>query len=387
MTDRGHAIAGLAAVVLLAAVAVVSAGAVPLGPAASDLASDDATVTDTPDTAADEGATLDYDGDRLSLAGAPNQTVAGEADLAVGSELTVRLQSTGGSPFLHQATTTVGDDGGFAATVDLSAVSENAAAAVSVRHDGAELVNASARVTAVEGATPTDGADEGESGTRFVSAGDRLTVAALDNETVRGETDRDPGTELTVRLQSTGGSPFLIQETATVADDGGVVADVDLVGTDNGTTFEATASHDGERIAGADGVVIGGNNTVSTTNTSEGDLTRVPVTEANQTADRDHDTTLDYDGDRLTLSAAPNQTVAGETDLAPGTNVTVRLRSSDAANPFLRMLTATVSDDGRFTATTNMTAVEPGATFEATVRYDGDHDGDTIAVADGVVTE
>jgi hypothetical protein len=386
VTDRGHAIAGLAAVVLLAAVAVVSAGAVPLGPAASDLVSDGATVTDTPETAADEGATLDYDGDRLSLAGAPNQTVAGEADLAAGSELTVRIVSSGGSPFLHQATTTVGDDGGFAATVDLSGVPENAAATVSVRHNGAELVNASARVTAVESATPTDGG-EGGSGTRFVSAGDRLTVAALDNETVRGETDRDPGTELTVRLQSTGGSPFLIQETATVTDDGGFVADVDLVGTDNGTTFEATARHDGERIAGADGVVIGGNNTVSTTNTSEGDLTRVPVEETSPVAEQDHSTTFDYDGDRLTLSAAPNQTVAGETDLAPGTNVTVRLRSSDAANPFLRSLTATVSDDGRFTATTNMTAVEPGATFETTVRYDGDHDGDTIAVADGVVTE
>ncbi|WP_123539354.1 BGTF surface domain-containing protein [Halosimplex salinum] len=375
MNQRTYGTVGAVAVVLVAAAAVVSAGGVPLG------GDDPVEATETPGQAAN-ATTIDHAGDRLSLDGAPNQTVAGETDLAPGTELAVRIVSDeADSPFLVTQTATVDDDGTFAATVDLAHVSEDAAAWATVVRDGAELANVSARITAVEGATPTDGPGESESGTNIAYEGDRLTLAALENETIRGESDLAAGTEVTVRLaSSSSSSPFLMQETATVAEDGTFVASVDLVGVANGTTFEATVRHDGESVADADGVVIGGQNDVSPVDESDGNRTAVPVDGTDDVDD--HNTTLDYDGETLTLEAGPNQSVAGETDLDPGTNVSVRLRST-GGNPFLVTSTATVAEDGRFDAEFNMTAVSPGATFEVTVR----HDDDRIATADGEVVE
>ncbi|WP_135365593.1 BGTF surface domain-containing protein [Halosimplex halophilum] len=375
--NRTYGTVGAVAVVLVAAVAAVSAGGVPLGgdgPA-------DSTATPGP---AGNGTTVAHDGAHLSLDGAPNQTIAGETDLSPETELAVRVVSDGDSPFLVSESTTVAEDGAFSATVDLSHVSEDASAWVTVVRDGAELANVSARVSAVAGVTPTDGSGDAESGTAFVYDGDRLAVAALENATVRGETALAPGSELTVRLTSTAGaSPFLVQRTATVDEDGTFVAEVDLVGVDNGTTFEAVARHDGADLASAEGVVIGGDNVVSTTNTSQGNLTMVPVNDTSPVADEDHNTTLDYDGDALTLEPASDRSIAGETDLPAGTEVTIRLRSAGDSSPFLKSAAATVTEDGRFSAAVNMSAVPAGSTFEVTVR----HDGDTVATADGEVVE
>lgn len=373
--NRTYGTVGTVAVVLLAAAAAVSAGGVPLGDAPAGPAATDAPA---------DATTVDYDGAHLSLDGAPNQTVAGETDLAPETEIAVRVVSDeAASPFIVSETTTVDEGGAFAATVDLSGVSEDAAARAIVVRDGAELANVSARVSAVEGVTPTDESDS-ESGTAFDHEGDRLTLAALETETVGGETDLAPGTEVTVRLSSTSSaSPFLVQRTATVADDGTFAAEVDLVGVANGTTFEATVRHDDTAVASAEGVVIGGQNEASTTNATEGNWTKVPVEESSPVAAENHSTSLDYDGDALTVESAPEQTIAGETNLSAGTDVTLRLESIDDARPFLKSATATVTENGRFSTAVNMTMVPTGSTFEVTVR----HDGDTLALADGEVAE
>ena len=86
-------------------------------------------------------------------------------------------------------------------------------------------------------------------------------------------------------------------------------------------------------------------------------------------------TTVDYEGERLTLVSGPNATVTGETDLASGTNLTVRVRSS-GESPFLRSAPATVSEDGAFTTTFNLTQVSDGT--NATV---------TVSGAEGPLTE
>lgn len=373
--NRTDGTVGAVAVVLVAAVAAVSAAGVPLGDGPAG-------ATATPDAPGD-ATTVDHEGAQLSLSGAPNQTVSGETGLASGTELAVRLVSDdAATPFLVSETTTVGEDGAFSATFDLSGVSEDASARATVVREGAELANVSARVTAVESATPDHAESDSESDTAFAHEGDRLTLAALENETVRGQTSRSPGSEVTVRLSSTsGGSPFLVQRTVTVAEDGSFAAAVDLVGVANGTTFEASLRADGAEVAHADGVVIGGQNDVSPTNATEGNWTKAPVNDTSPVADEDHDTTLDADGDALTVESASGQSIAGETDLPAGTEVTIRLTSTGATTPFLRSATATVGDDGRFSAAVNMSAVDPGSTFEVTVR----HDGDTLAIADGEV--
>ncbi|QLH84738.1 BGTF surface domain-containing protein [Halosimplex pelagicum] len=382
--NRTYGTAGVVAVVLVAAVAAVSAGGVPLGGDGPANATDAPGATDTPSDGADAGAaTIARDGAHLSLEGAPNQTVAGETDLAPGTELAVRVVSDdAASPFLVSRTTTVGEDGAFSAAIDLSGVSDDATARAIVVRDGAELANVSARVSAVEGVTPTD--DESESGTAFDREGDRLTLAAHENETVRGETDLSPGTDVTVRLtSSSGASPFLVQRAATVDEDGRFAAEVDLVGVANGSTFEATVRHDGESVATAEGVVIGGDNEVSTTDTSDGNWTKVPVDETSPVATENHSTTLDYDGDALTLESADRQTIAGETNLSAGTEVELRIKSTTDTSPFIKFTAATVTESGEFDTAVNMSAVSTGSTFEVVVR----HDGDTVAVADGEVVE
>ncbi|QLH79750.1 hypothetical protein HZS55_21720 [Halosimplex rubrum] len=379
--NRTYGTVGAVAVVLVAAVAAVSAGGVPLG---GDGPADATGAPGATETPAGDGTTVDREGAHLSLDGAPNQTVAGETDLAPGTELAVRIVSDdAANPFLVSRTTTVGEDGAFAATVDLSGVSEDAAARATVVRDGAELANVSARVSAVDGVTPDDDAGpESERGTAFDYEGDRLTLAALENETVRGETDLPSGTEVTVRLaSSSGASPFLVQRSVTVGDDGTFSAAVDLVGVDNGTTFDASVRHEDETVAATEGVVVGGNNDVSPTDASEGNWTKVPVNDTSPVADEDHNTTLDYDGDALTVESAPGQTIAGETNLSAGTEVELRIKSTTDTSPFIKFTTATVTDDGRFSTAVNTSAVAPGATFEVTVR----HDGDTIALADGEV--
>jgi hypothetical protein len=95
----------------------------------------------------------------------------------------------------------------------------------------------------------------------------------------------------------------------------------------------------------------------------------------------DDGTTIDTGNGTLTLEAAPNQTITGESDLAAGTTLTVRLRSSNSATPFLRTADATVADDGTWTATVDLASVADQPTFAATVR----HDGERLANASGRV--
>jgi len=61
----------------------------------------------------------------------------------------------------------------------------------------------------------------------------------------------------------------------------------------------------------------------------------------------------------------------------------VRLESTDASAPFLRIEETTVNDDGTLSATFNMSATEPGDEFEASIYYNGS----TLTAESGVVSE
>lgn len=88
------------------------------------------------------------------------------------------------------------------------------------------------------------------------------------------------------------------------------------------------------------------------------------------TADAAEVPRFDHDGDRLTLEPAEGQTIQGQTDLAAGTELSVRLRSS-GENPFLKSQTATVDESGAFEATFDLSGVEGGTTFDVVVHHDG----------------
>jgi PGF-CTERM protein len=80
--------------------------------------------------------------------------------------------------------------------------------------------------------------------------------------------------------------------------------------------------------------------------------------------------------DTVRLAAVPDARLSGTTTLAPGTELEVEARASGT---FLRRNETRVDEDGTFTTTLNLSAVEPRTTFTAIV------DGLDVA-ATGIVT-
>lgn len=95
-----------------------------------------------------------------------------------------------------------------------------------------------------------------------------------------------------------------------------------------------------------------------------------------------------HDGDTLTLANDPGQNVSGRTDLAAGTEVVVRLKSTNGASPFIKSATAAVGESGRYEATFDMSGIPAGTEFRAVVRHDDAELGNVSGeVVEGTVTE
>lgn len=114
-----------------------------------------ATATGASSAAQAENATVDYDGESVTLVTGSNATVTGGTSLEAGSNLTVLLRSTGESPFLLTNETTAREDGRFVAAFDLSEVPDGANATLSVRADGEQLAEIPARLVAEREPTAT----------------------------------------------------------------------------------------------------------------------------------------------------------------------------------------------------------------------------------------
>ena len=114
------------------AVAVVAVALLALfGAATPAIAADDGTATTTARNATETpagDATLELvtDGDRVVVRPADDQTVRGRTSLSPGTELSIRIRSSGESQFLKTKAATVGDDGTFAATFDFDGLAEDA---------------------------------------------------------------------------------------------------------------------------------------------------------------------------------------------------------------------------------------------------------------------
>jgi PGF-CTERM protein len=96
---------------------------------------------------------------------------------------------------------------------------------------------------------------------------------------------------------------------------------------------------------------------------------------------------IDNDGsvDEITVGAASGQTITGSSNIAPGSEVTLRVQSSDDNSPFVKPLTAIVQQGGSFTATGDFSDVAAGTNF--TVQAKRTSDGTQISdELDGQVT-
>jgi len=94
--------------------------------------------------------------------------------------------------------------------------------------------------------------------------------------------------------------------------------------------------------------------------------------------------------DSFPLYSDEQQVVTGETTLDPGTELTVRIKSSDASTPFLYQRQVSVQPDGTFAAQFDLAKVPANTSYELSAHVDGDTQFErtgTIAQCDSDCTD
>lgn len=196
--------------------------------------------------------------------------------------------------------------------------------------------------------------------------------------------------------QDTSGGNFT-QPFATSIDDESASANTDdsgqVLGTDIGSssytvTYDATNDTHyilfdqmGNTISAEDGDEYAANYSMSN---SDGDgLTGESITETDEFQTNDADGEINNDVD-ITVTANQGQTISAETNVAPGTEIVIRARSTSqtAGAPFLKQPTGVVQPDGTIEATGNFEDTDAGSNFTAQLRVGGTNIGDSV---DGTV--
>jgi len=194
------------------------------------------------------------DDDRVQVVSTGGQTVRGASDLPPGTRLEVRVTSTGSQPWARAETVTVGENGTFAATTDLSAAAWNETFQIEVVYagNGTELANTTGAVIASEYLSNDPAVAMGR------VSGDVVFVDAGGNRSVRGTTDLPPGTVLRIYFRSTGSDPFLEEFEATVDTEGTFAGTVDFGDVPTNTSFITVVSYaeNGTKIVDTPGVVV-----------------------------------------------------------------------------------------------------------------------------------
>ena len=102
---------------------------------------------------------------------------------------------------------------------------------------------------------------------------------------------------------------------------------------------------------------------------------KITVTDTFQMVERE----LEFDtsaNDLIEVRAEPEQLIAGETSVAPGTEIRLRLRGTEDDAPFLKDPTVTVSDGGNFSALVDFSDQPGNTSWEAEAsQFDGKTDG------------
>ncbi|QZP36833.1 BGTF surface domain-containing protein [Halobaculum magnesiiphilum] len=194
-------------------------------------------------------ATIDTDGDELRLQAGPGQAVSGRTSLPAGTEVSVRLHSTGDTQpaFIRSADAVVAPDGSFRAVFDLSSVEAGASVEASVVHNGTVLARTPGRILQCESACAAV-IPETPNATVNSPSPDG-TIEAGPGRTVNGTANLPPGTTLTVRMEGTGSTSFLHQGSAVVDDTGAFRAGFDLTRIPAPAAGRITVRHNGTVIA------------------------------------------------------------------------------------------------------------------------------------------
>jgi len=189
--------------------------------------------------------------------------------------------------------------------------------------------------------------------TSVVRDGETLALEAGPGQVVRGRTDMEPGTVVTVRLQSTGADhPYLRSRSATVDADGVFRAVFDLSELPSGTGLRVVVHHDGRNLTTVAGEVVACSSCATT----------IPDTPS---------AVVVHDGDALTVENRSGQVVRGRTNLPPGTELTVRLRAGAGAAPFIEQTSMVVDANGTFRAVFGFGDLTQETEFGVAIRFNG----------------
>ncbi|MFC5969879.1 BGTF surface domain-containing protein [Halomarina salina] len=140
--------------------------------------------------------------------------------------------------------------------------------------------------------------------TEEVNDEDMVVVRAEDNQTVSGETEYAPGAQVRVVVRSTGDSPFLLDDTAEVQDDGTFSSSFDFSDYSENTTFTVEADAQGIFSASdsANGVINPAQTAEVSISDQEGDGSTVTVDSVTLSEGgfvTIHDSSLTEEGDAI----------------------------------------------------------------------------------------
>lgn len=190
-----------------------------------------------------------------------------------------------------------------------------------------------------------------------------LTLTNGNGQWIAGTTTLDEGTEIIVEIR--GENDVREPERVTVGSDGSFDARFDLQQFEAGTEYTA--------------VVLARNGSGGWEQINDGATGTIAAAPIGS---------FTSDGTTLTVSNTSDATISGETSLEAGAEVNVRIRSTNgASDPFLHTDTATVAEDGTFTATFDLSNVPANTSFVATARSDaGELEESEGLVVDGSST-
>lgn len=266
-----------------------------------------------PVAAADPGITVDYDGETVTVANGTSQVVTGTADVPVGTELNVRVRSTGDTQprFIKTTSAVVTENGTWAAAFDFSRQSPDGTFSLTVLTENGTLsTEVEGEIVACEGdcadptpaGTPTPRPEQTPTPTsttepapdvelnEAIAVVDRTDVAVLelsfvdtDAATLSLGDETGAGYELnvTVRDADGDGRAIVYVDTALAGHEGRTVSTTegDSVNVRSETSLESTLE------AGEYGIAVYAGETTAGSPTQVGTMVVQPADDGGTTAD------------------------------------------------------------------------------------------------------
>jgi len=333
----------------------------------------------------DESASVAFDGEEPIELDPADPTISGTADLDPGTDLEMQVMTLPGSenPFFTPVTTTVDDDGSFEIEIGIHPVDlvPGTEAEAVARIDGNSETLGRANVTIVEPSEKIPEKEEALTSDLVSFEGEAPLELVAGHNVVNGTAENlTAGATLPISVRGVmvdDHDPFPVEDTPTVDETGTFTAELDLSEVEPGTELLLFVVHpDATEADPVEGVVIepDANGTDAGTGQSDGneaddqsdatasDGQSGPAADDGQSAAGDRGT-VEFDGEEPLELDPANATVSGTASVENGTDLVVRVNTSDVRTGSI----ATADADGEFAAGFEFRPLVPEPGTEGTV--------------------